>query len=289
VRREPRLFGIAGTRWTLESIHRVCDWLRTTSLAGLSRLLDRLEIGWKGSRAHIHSPDLDYEAKLDYIVGLKEQVRASKGRLALVYFDEVTFYRWPTLAHAWEEKGRHQALAELSAQSNTQIRVIGALDPFDGRVIYQRRRRITLPALVGFFRKGLRRAYPEVERIYAVGDNWPEHFHPDVLVALERQEEQLAKWQGHQPPRWSKEPSEEAKRKWGSLNLPIQVVPLPTYASWLNPIEKLWRKLKQELVHLHRLAHNLPKLQAEIDRFLDQFADGSLDLLRYCGIPLVPG
>jgi len=30
--------------------------------------------------------------------------------------------------------------------------------------------------------------------------------------------------------------------------LPIQIVQLPTYASWTNPIEKLWRKLKAEMV-----------------------------------------
>ncbi|MGQ9628202.1 MAG: transposase [Anaerolineae bacterium] len=28
---------------------------------------------------------------------------------------------------------------------------------------------------------------------------------------------------------------------------------LPTYASWFNPIEKLWRWLKQDVLHLHRL------------------------------------
>jgi hypothetical protein len=52
--------------------------------------------------------------------------------------------------------------------------------------------------------------------------------------------------------------------------------------------EKLWRKLKQELLHLHRLADKLPQLREEVDHFLDQFAFGSLDLLRYVGL-LVPG
>ncbi len=39
------------------------------------------------------------------------------------------------------------------------------------------------------------------------------------------------------------------------------------------------------LIHLHRLADKLPELRAAIDHFLDQFADGSLDLLRYVGLP----
>ena len=63
--------------------------------------------------------------------------------------------------------------------------------------------------------------------------------------------------------------------------VPIQLIPLPTYASWCNPIEKLWRKLRQELTHLHRWGDDVARLRDEIDRFLKQFADGSPDLLRY--------
>ena len=72
--------------------------------------------------------------------------------------------------------------------------------------------------------------------------------------------------------------------KWGQLQLPIQIVPLPTYASWCNPIEKLWRKVRQELTHLHSWADDLERLRAEIDRFLSQFATGSDTLLRYVGL-----
>ena len=66
--------------------------------------------------------------------------------------------------------------------------------------------------------------------------------------------------------------------------MPIQLVPLPTYASWCNPIEKVWRKLRQELTHLHLWAADLPRLRAEIDYFLDQFAAGSSALLEYVGL-----
>jgi hypothetical protein len=62
------------------------------------------------------------------------------------------------------------------------------------------------------------------------------------------------------------------------------VVLLPTYASWCNPIEKLWRKLKQEVLHLHRLADDLTTLRALVKEFLLQFASGSSDLLRYVGL-----
>ncbi len=65
--------------------------------------------------------------------------------------------------------------------------------------------------------------------------------------------------------------------------LPIQVVGLPTYAPWPGPIEKLWRYLKQEVVHLHQ-EENFAPLHDHVDAFLDQFADGSQHLLRCVGL-----
>ncbi len=134
--------------------------------------------------------------------------------------------------------------------------------------------------MVGFY-EDLHTAYPQAEQIIAVQDNWPVHTHPDVLVALQEQNDP---WPTHNPPDWPTEPSAGAQKRWGQLRLPIQIVRLPTYASWTNPIEKLWRKLRGEVLHLHRLADNLEALRKEVDTFLDQFAKGSLDLLHYVGL-----
>jgi hypothetical protein len=104
------------------------------------------------------------------------------------------------------------------------------------------------------------------------------------LVALEPQE---ARWPPKRTKSWSDQPSAESKAHWGHLQLPIQLVFLPTYASWLNPIEKLWRWLKQTVLHLHGLADDLPALRAQVAAFLSQFTSGSPDaasLLRYVGL-----
>lgn len=128
--------------------------------------------------------------------------------------------------------------------------------------------------LVGFYQT-IHAAYPNAERINLVLDNWPIHFHPDVLVALEPQENP---WSLHVPKHWSSTPSEQARQKWGER-------PLPTYASWTNPLEKLWRKFRREVLHLHRKADRLDDLRQEVACYLNQLANGSLDLLRYVGIP----
>lgn len=135
--------------------------------------------------------------------------------------------------------------------------------------------KIGVPALRRFY-QDLVDASPG-RRIYLVVDNGPVHYHPDLLAALEPQD---SPFPFRRPPSWPDEPSPRTKQ----LDLPIQLVPLPTYSPWLNPIEKLWRKLQQDILHLHRLADNLPALRARVLAFLNRFAYGSPDLLRYVGL-----
>lgn len=131
--------------------------------------------------------------------------------------------------------------------------------------IYRQGSVIGIAALLAFFQT-VRQAYPAAERINIVVDNWPDHFHPDVLVALEPQENP---WPRHLPASWGSSPTATAQKKWGTLMLPIQLRPLPTDASWTNPIEKLWRKLRQDLLHLHCMADRLEDLRTGLAQFLD--------------------
>jgi len=66
--------------------------------------------------------------------------------------------------------------------------------------------------------------------------------------------------------------------------LPITILNLPTYAQGLNPIEKLWRYLKQTLIHLHRFSDDWDTLKQPVADFFEQFRHGSPDLLRYVGL-----
>ena len=282
VGRDPRACGYHSTRWSLATLRDNCPWLRLYSDAGMSRLLKRSRISWQRARSYIHSPDPDYQTKLANVQAVRMLSDQAPGQVVVVYLDEVTIEQQPSLAYSYaqRDRGRSQPRARLGHNSNSLTRVVASLEHGTGRVIYRRASKITIATLVQFF-QDLRAAYPQAERIYVVMDNWPVHIHPDVLIALEKQETRHLR---PLPPSWSSRPSAKAVKKWGHLQLPIQLVPLPTYASWCNPIEKLWRKLRQELTHLHLWAADLPRLRAEIDGFLDQFATGSTDLLRYVGL-----
>jgi hypothetical protein len=59
---------------------------------------------------------------------------------------------------------------------------------------------------------------------------------------------------------------------------------VPT-SSWRNSIEKVWRFLKQELLHMHGWADDWLRLKAEVVAFLDRFSAPNTTLLRYVDLP----
>lgn len=276
VRRDPRQYDEPNSRWTLAGIRRVCDWLQHLSDAGVSRALHDLRIHWRRGRDYIHSPDPDYDEKMKRIKEIWRDVRGAATEMVLLFLDELTYYRQPTLGYSYEASDSAGPLARRGYGTNTSTRIIGTLNGLTGEVCYLQRSKVGLAGIVKLYEQVAQR-YAWARRIYVVQDNWPVHFHPDVLAALEAQETPFA-W--CRPPRWSDEPTAKARR----LNLPIQLVQLPTYASWANPIEKLWRYAKQTILHMHPWAENLPELRRHVTDFLDQFRPESEDLLRYVGL-----
>lgn len=280
VRRAPATCGVERSRWRLADLLACCPWLRMRTPRSLGRLLHRLGISYQRGRDYVHSPDPDDDAKLAVVAALQLTARVIPEHYQVLFLDELTIYRQPTLACAWEERGAAQPLARRSHASDTQSRILGALDATDGALHSLRAGKTTVARLVAFLLQ-LLAAAPPGTRLWVVLDNWPVHWHPDLLVALEPQ---LSPFPRHTPGTWPTVAKASAIRKWGHLNLPIQLVPLPTYASWCNPIEKVWRKLRQELGHLHPWAADLPQLRHELDAWLAQYADPSPELLHSVGL-----
>lgn len=169
----------------------------------------------------------------------------------MLYQDECSFYRQPTQGWLWAWMGRRQPKLPWSHKANTLVRVAGALNPLTGQVHYLLAPRIRGPVLRRFL-VSLGKAYPKAKRISVVLDNWPVHFHPDVRKALEAD------------PR-------------------IELVPLPTYAPWLNRIEKVWRFIRQKLTHAHPYCDEFTLFKARIVELLDS-SGTEPSLLRYVGL-----
>lgn len=99
------------------------------------------------------------------------------------------------------------------------------------------------------------RAANENKRVVLVWDNWPVHYHPLVLGCASEQN--------------------------------IEILWLPTYAPWLNPIEKMWKWLVADVLSAHRHASEWEHLRWQVEQFLERLTKPSKELLRYCG--LIPG
>lgn len=248
----PRNFGWLTSRWTLRTLQQTCGWLKAYSLSGVWRVLRANNLHYKRGQQQLHSPDPDYAAKRDYIRWCVRQAHQHPNRVVVLFLDEFSYYRWPGVAQVYSSVGRRQPKAKLTASYNTQGRLVTALEVSHGKVLYLLRSHITLHVLVLFLQQ-VRQAFPKAERIYIVQDNWHNvHFHPDQVAAAK--------------------------------TLKITLVPLPTYAPWLNPCEKLGRKLRQDVTHMHDLAQDWDGLKKAVTGFLDQFSSGSIDLLKYSGL-----
>lgn len=238
--------------------------------------MQRLRISYKRARDYLHSPDVHYQEKMTEIEACLALARAEPERYTFLYLDEMSFYRHPTLSWDYAPTGSTLPLAQRSHRSNTSARILGAMNAITGQVTYFIRS-ATPMATFRMFYHHVHSLYPQAERIFIAQDNWPLHDHPDVTVILEEQE---FTWRPNKPANWPSEPRSALK----PADLPIQLLFVPTYAPWTNPIEKLWRWLRQEILHLHRQSDDWPQLKDRVGKFLDQFSGLSPQLLRYTGL-----
>jgi hypothetical protein len=200
-----------------------------------------------------YSPDPHYEKKVRRVKRYLRQAARDPPHVGLVFRDERGYRVWPAAAADWcEAAPAEPPLADRQKASPGLWRIAGALNALTGQVTYLDGYVVGREKGIALYRR-LVQTYPQAEKIYVVQDNWSIHTHPDVLEAIQAYPQ-------------------------------IKPVWLPTYAPWLNPIEKLWRWLRQDILKLHRLASDAKGLRRRVNGFLDQFAPGSRALLGYVGL-----
>lgn len=244
--------GPAPSRWTLRTIRATVDWLQPYSLSGVWRVLTGLDLRLRSAQVQQYSPDPEYAAKEARLHACLQEAAAAPEEVVAVFLDEMGYYRWPAPAPDWGPAAPAPPGQRRTVGTNSQWRIVGALNALTGQVNYLDDYIVGRKQLARFYAQ-LAQTYARARRVYIVQDNWSVHEHPDVQTAL-------ARW-----PR-------------------LEVVRLPTYAPWLNPIEKLWRWLRQDVLKLHRLAADPAALRQRVRDFLDQFATGSHPLLQYVGL-----
>ena len=237
------------SRWTLRTIRATFPWLHGYGLSGVWRILQRWKLHVRSARVQQYSPDPEYATKVARLEHCLRAAATAPDQVVVVFMDQMGFTRWPEVTTTWAETA---PIAERAGPNNQQWRIIGGLNAWTGQVNYLDAYIVGRAKVIAFYQQ-VAQVYHTAAQIYVVQDNWSIHRHDEVMAAL-----------AHLPQ--------------------IEPVWLPTYAPWLNPIEKLWRWLRQDVLKLHRLAGDWPALQHRVRTFLDQFAQGSRDVLRYVGL-----
>lgn len=244
------------SRWTLRALRATFAEWEALTLSGIWRALHRLGLGLRSAQVQQYSPDPDYQAKEARLLACLREAAAQPDAVVALFLDEMGYTRWPEPAPDWGPAAPAPRPVGNRAGTKQQLwRVLGTLNALTGQVDYLDGYIVGREKVSAFYRH-LDQVYPQAPCVYLIQliqDNWSIHTHPDVLATLTTLPRLVPVW-------------------------------LPTYSPWLNPIEKLWRWLREAVLKQHRLAADWPALRARVQAFLDQFAAGSPTLLRYVGL-----
>jgi transposase len=207
----PDTLGVPYTRWSLAKRARylTAAGIRV-SPAHLGRILARNGISLQRTRSWKQSPDPDYAAKATRLLALYRE-RPVNG--VVISFDEKgPESLCPRHGRGWARRGRPERQRATYTRRQGIRYLVGALDVHaDYLRIRPRPRRDGSSTLT--FMKQIRLAYPQRIRIYWIQDGLSCH--------------------------WT-----AAIRAWAAANN-VELVPTPTYASYLNRIESTFGALDE--------------------------------------------
>jgi len=207
--------GVPLTRWSLPrlSIYLADQGIVEVSARHLGALLAEAGLSFQRTRTWKASPDPDYEAKAARILALCERPPADSPVLSFDQMGPVSLR--PTPGAGWAPRKRpERQRADYNRRHGTRY-VFGAYDVHADRLRVRLRPRRRGSDMLAFMRQ-IRACYPARQRIYWIQDNLSANWTADIRTFA----------QGHK----------------------IELVPTPTYASYLNPVECHFSAITQFVV-----------------------------------------
>jgi transposase len=197
--------GAALTRWSLPRLadHLAEQQIVQISPAHLGRVLAEAGLSFQRTRTWKASPDPDYESKAARIFELKAAPPADGGHV--IAFDQMgPISLRPMPGAGWAPQGRPERQRATYHKRHGTRYVFGAYDLHEDRLRVRLRPRRRGRDNLAFMAQ-IRAAIPARRRIYWIQDGLSANWTPDI-------------------------------RAFAAANR-IELVPTPTYASYLNPVE----------------------------------------------------
>jgi transposase len=201
----PDTQGVPLTRWSLPRLadHLADQGIVEISAGHLGRVLADAGLSFQRTRSWKASPDPDYEAKAARVLELKAAPPGDGG--AVVAFDQMGPISLRPMAGAgWAERKRPERQRATYHRRHGTRYVMGAYDLHADRLRVRLRRRRRGSDNLAFMAQ-IRAAIPARRRIYWIQDNLSANWTSDIRAFAEANK--------------------------------IELVPTPTYASYLNPVE----------------------------------------------------
>jgi transposase len=216
----------------------------------IAQLLKNLGLSYQ--KAAFVSDHLDEDKRQAWCTTTWPQlVRLAQERHALLLFgDEASFPQWGTLTYTWARRGQQPKVKTSGKRKG--YKVFGLIESFTGRFFYQGQDgRLNSTAYIAFLRRVLAQT---TQPILLIQDGARYHTSAETKAFFAQQADRL------------------------------QVFQLPTYSPDYNPIEKLWKKIKQQETHLHYFP-TFEALTTKVEQALLTFANIPEAILTLCSLP----
>jgi transposase len=182
----------------------------------ISQLLKNM--GFSYQKARFVSDHLDEMAREKWLSQTWPELLsfAKKKNAYLLFGDEASFPQWGTLSYTWARKGKQPTIPTSGKRKG--YKVFGLIDYFTGRFFYKcQEDRLNSASYIQFIKEVLSKTKKHV-----------------ILI------QDGAKYHT----------SAEMRRFFNERQGRLTVCNLPSYSPDYNPIEKLWKKVKEEGTHL---------------------------------------
>jgi transposase len=216
----------------------------------IAQLLKNL--GFSYQKAAFVSDHLDERKRHEWRTTTWPQIlRKAQAQNALLFFgDQASFPQWGTLTYTWARRGQ-QPMVKTSGKRKG-YKVFGLIEYFTGRFFYQGQEgRLNSAAYIAFLTRVLEHT---TQPIFLIQDGAKYHT------------------------------SAETKAFFAQQPARLHVFQLPTYSPDYNPIEKLWKKIKQQETHLHYFP-TFDALTEKVEQALFTFANTPEAILTLCSLP----
>jgi transposase len=179
-----------------------------------------------------------------------ETAPCPRAQALLLFGDAASFPQWGTLTYTWARRGQQPKGKTCGKRKGSKV--FGLMESFTGRLLYQGQEgRLNSAAYSAFLRRVLAQT---TQPILLIQDGAKYHT------------------------------SAETKAFFAQQATRLQVFQLPTYSPDYNPIEKLWKKIKQQETPLHYFP-TFEALTNKVEQALLKFANIPEEILALCSLP----